>query len=433
MDIAIDLIILLGLLVLGVPVPFCFMAAVLYLVISHGYSFEFLLPVAFYSLNSLTLLSVPFFIMAGGLMGSSGLAERLANIAIALVGRFRGGLGGATVVACAIFGAIAGLCSAAVAAIGSIMIPRMESEGYPRGHATGLVTCASVLAQLIPPSVPMILFAWVTRLSVAACFLSTIGPGIVLVIIYIFLNWLMCRRIPTIKVHPKVSLWRQAKEVGSATVRGILALVGALIILGGIYGGFTTPTESATLATLYTVLVGFLIYRTLNFRELGRTLFTTATTTGVIILMLFFVMMLSRIYTMENVPQHLITLMTGISENKYVILAMINVFLIIIGMLMDDFSGTLLAAPLLLPLIKHIGVSPYHFAAIMGTNLGLGNVTPPCAPILYLGGRMAKCSFDQYVGPALIFMIFGSLPVVIVTTYWPDLPLFLPRLIMGIR
>jgi tripartite ATP-independent transporter DctM subunit len=433
MDILIDLIILLGLLVLGVPVPFCFMAAVLYLVILHGYNFEFLFSIAFYSLNSLTLISVPFFIMAGGLMGSSGLAERLANIATALVGRFRGGLGGATVVACAIFGAIAGLCSAAVAAIGSIMIPRMEAEGYPRGHATGLITCASVLAQLIPPSVPMILFAWVTRLSVAACFLSTIGPGILLVTIYIFLNWLMCRRIPTIRIQPKVSLWQQAKEVGSATVRGTLALVGALIILGGIYGGFTTPTEAATLATLYTVLVGFLIYRTLNFRELGRTLFTTATTTGVIILMLFFVMMLSRIYTMENVPQRLITLMTGISENKNVILAMVNVFLIIVGMLMDDFSGTLLAAPLLLPLIRHIGVSPYHFAAIMGTNLGLGNVTPPCAPILYLGGRMANCSFDKYIGPALIFMIFGSLPVVIVTTYWPDLPLFLPRLIMGIQ
>src|SRR3972149_5540651 len=213
------------------------MAAVLYLVILHGYNFEFLFSIAFYSLNSLTLLSVPFFIMAGGLMGSSGLAERLANIAIALVGRFRGGLGGATVVACAIFRAIAGLCSAAVAAIGSIMIPRMQAEGYPKGHATGLITCSSVLAQLIPPSVPMLLFAWVTRLSVATCFLSTIGPGILMVIIYIFLNWLMCRRIPTIQVKLKIGVWLQAKEIGGSIVRGILALGGGGIGLGGIYGG----------------------------------------------------------------------------------------------------------------------------------------------------------------------------------------------------
>ncbi len=432
MDIIIDLGILLGLLVLGVPVPFCFMAAVLFLIVLHGLSFEFLLPVAFYSLNSLTLLSVPFFIMAGGLMGSSGIAERLANLAVAFVGRFRGGLGGATVVATAIFGAIAGLCSAAVAAIGSIMIPRLEAEGYPRGYATGLVTCSSILAQLIPPSVPMILFAWVTRLSVAACFLSTIGPGIITIFIYIFINWLMCRRMPAVRVQPKIGLVEQAKEIGQASVKGFFAIVGVIIVLGGIYGGFTTPTEAATLAALYTIAVGFLIYRTLTVRELGRTLFTTATTTGVVILMLFFVTILSRIYTMQYVPQRLIEIMSGVSDNKYVILAMVNIFLILIGMIMDDFSGTLLAAPLLFPLMKHIGISPYHFAAIMGTNLGLGNVTPPCAPILYLGGRMAKCGFDKFIGPAMIFMTFGNLPVVIITTYWPDLSLFLPRLIMGI-
>ncbi|MFQ6122668.1 MAG: TRAP transporter large permease [Dehalococcoidales bacterium] len=433
MDIVIDLIILIVLLILGVPVPFCFMAAVLFMIALHGYSFEFLLPISFYALNSLPLLAVPFFIMAGGLMGSSGIAERLVNVASALVGRVKGGLGSATVVACAIFGAVAGTCSAAVAAIGSIMIPRMEAEGFPRGHTTGLVACASVLGQLIPPSVPMILFAWVTRLSVAACFLATVGPGILLVIIYSFINWLMCRRIPTIKVPPPVSPWQQVREVGRTSYRGFFALLAPLIILGSIYGGFTTATEAATLAVLYTIPVGFLIYRRLTVRELGRTLFTTATTTGVIILLLFFVTMLGRIYTMENVPQRLIATMVGISENKYVILLMVNVFLIIVGMLMDDFSGTLLAAPLLFPLMKHIGVSPFHFAAIMGTNLGLGNVTPPCAPILYLAGRIGNSRFDEMIKPALTFMIFGCLPVVLVTTYWPDLSLFLPRLIMGIE
>jgi len=408
------------------------MAAVLFMIVLHGYSFEFLLPVAFFSLNSLTLLAVPFFIMAGGLMSSSGIAERLVNIASALVGRVKGGLGGATVVASAIFGAVAGTCSAAVAAIGAIMIPRMEAEGFPRGHATGLVACASVLGQLIPPSVPMILFGWVTRTSISACFLATVGPGILLVIIYGFINWWMCRRIPSIKVPPPVSPWQQTKEVGRAGYRGFFALLAPLIILGGIYSGLTTPTESATLVVLYTIPVGFLIYRSMTVKDVGRTLFTTATTTGVVILLLFFVMMLGRIYTMENVPQRLIAMMVGISENKYVILLMVNVFLIIIGMLMDDFSGTLLAAPLLFPLMKQIGVSPFHFAAIMGTNLGLGNVTPPCAPILYLAGRIGNSRFDEMIKPALIFMVFGCLPMVLITTYWPDLSLFLPRLIMGV-
>ena len=433
MDIVISLVILIGLLILGVPVPFTFMAAVLFMIIVKGYSFEFLLPVGFYSLNSLTLIAVPFFIMLGGLMGSSGIAERLVNVASALVGRVKGGLGGVTVVASAIFGAIAGTCSAAVAAIGAIMIPRMEAEGYPRGHATGLVATASVLGQLIPPSVPMILFGWVTRISIAACFLATVGPGIILMIIYVFLNWLMSRPIPTIKVPPPISLREQVKELGRVSYRGFFALLAPVMLLGSIYGGFTTPTEAATLAVLYVIFVGFVIYRSLTVRDVGRSLFTSATTTGVIILLLFFVMMLGRIYTMENVPQRLIAMMTGISENKYVILLMVNVFLIIIGMLMDDFSGTLLAAPLLFPLMKHIGVSPFHFAAIMGTNLGLGNVTPPCAPILYLAGRIGNCRFDKMIKPALTFMVFGSLPVVLITTYWPGLSLFLPRLILGIE
>ncbi|MBA7602527.1 C4-dicarboxylate TRAP transporter large permease protein DctM [subsurface metagenome] len=433
MDIFIDLVILIVLLVIGVPVPFCFMAAVLFMIVLHGYSFEFLLPISFFALNSLPLLAVPFFIMAGGLMGSSGIAERLVNVASALVGRVKGGLGGATVVACAIFGAVAGTCSAAVAAIGAIMIPRMEAEGFPRGHSTGLVACASVLGQLIPPSVPMILFGWVTRVSIAACFLATVGPGILLVITYGFINWWMCRRIPTIKVPPPASMWQHTKEVGRASYRGFFALLAPLVILGGIYGRFTTPTEAATLAVLYTIPIGFLAHRVLTVREVGRTLFTTATTTGVVVLLLFFVVMLGRIYTMENVPQRLIAMMVGISENKYVILLMVNVFLIIVGMLMDDFSGTLLAAPLLFPLMKQIGISPFHFAAIMGTNLGLGNVTPPCAPILYLAGRIGNCRFDKMLKPALTFMFFGCLPVVLVTTYWADLSLFLPRLIMGVE
>jgi C4-dicarboxylate transporter DctM subunit len=430
LNIVIDLLILMSLMALGVPVPFCFMAAVLFIIATGDYSFSFLMPIAFYKMNSLTLLAVPFFIMVGGLMQSSGVAERLVGIAYALVGRLKGGLGSATVVACAIFGSIAGTCSAAVAAIGSIMIPRMVKDGYPRGHATGLVACASVLGQLIPPSVPMILYGWVTWQPIQACFLSTVGPGIVLVIFMVILNAWMCRRYPGITVPPPMSFTNRIKEVGRASWHGAFALIAPVIILGGIYGGITTPTESATVAVVYVIFLGFVVYRSMTVRDLGRTLFQTATTTGVIMLMLFFVLMLGRIYTMENVPQRLIAMIQAISENRYVILLMMNLFLIIIGMLMDDFSGTLLAAPLLLPIAKEIGVHPVHLAAIFGTNLGLGNVTPPCAPILYLAGRVGNCSFDKMIGPATMFMVFTKLPVVLITTFFPQLVLWLPHLLM---
>lgn len=430
MNIAIDLLILIFLMALGVPVPFCFMAAVLFIIATGDYSFSFLMPIAFYKMNSLTLLAVPFFIMVGDLMLSSGIADRLVGVAYALVGSIRGGLGSATVVACAIFGAIAGTCSAAVAAIGSIMIPRMVQDGYPRGHATGLIACASVLGQLIPPSVPMILYGWVTWQPIQACFLSTVGPAVVLVIIYMVLNAWMCRRYPDIKVPPPMSLGTRFKELGRASWRGSFALIAPVIILGGIYAGITTPTESATVAVIYVVFLGFFVYRSMRVRDLTTTLFKTATTTGVVMLMLFFVMMLSRIYTMENVPQRLIAMMKQVSQNRYVVLLMINVFLIIIGMLMDDFSGTILAAPLLLPIAKEFGIHPIHLAAILGTNLGLGNVTPPCAPILYLAGRIGNCPFDKMIGPATIFMIFGSLPVVLITSYFPQVALWLPHLLM---
>lgn len=429
MDIIVDLAILVGLLVLGVPVPFCFMAAVLFMFILGGYDPMFMMATGFHKVNSMAVLCILFFILMGGLMGSGGIAARLVAISDVILGRTKSGLGTVSIVSCAIFGAIAGTCTAAVAAIGSIMIPRMVERGYPRGQATALVAAPSVLGQLIPPSVPMILYAWVTWQSVAACFLSTVVPGIIMVILYSTVNWFMCRKLP-IKVMPPVGLRQQAKDFGNAIYGGFFALLMPVIVLGGIYGGIFTPTEAAGIAVLYCILVGFFIYHTMNIRQFAEAMISSITTTGVVILMVFFVMILSRIYIMENVPQRLISTLTGFTDNTYIVLLMVNVFLLILGMLMDDFSGTVLAAPLLFPLMKEIGVHPIHFAAILGTNLGLGNKTPPTAPILYLAGRIGNCSLDKLIKPQMIFIVTCSIPVVLITTYFPPLSLALPHLLM---
>jgi len=429
MDIIVDLAILIGLLVLGVPVPFCFMAAVLFMFILGGYDPMFMMATGFHKVNSMAVLCILFFILMGGLMSSGGIAARLVAISDVILGRTKSGLGTVSIVSCAIFGAIAGTCTAAVAAIGSIMIPRMVERGYPRGQATALVAAPSVLGQLIPPSVPMILYAWVTWQSVAACFLSTVVPGIIMVILYSTVNWFMCRKLP-IKVMPPVGLRQQAKDFGNAIYGGFFALLMPVIVLGGIYGGIFTPTEAAGIAVLYCILVGFFIYHTMNIRQFAEAMISSITTTGVVILMVFFVMILSRIYIMENVPQRLISTLTGFTDNRYIVLLMVNVFLLILGMLMDDFSGTVLAAPLLFPLMKEIGVHPIHFAAILGTNLGLGNKTPPTAPILYLAGRIGNCSLDKLIKPQMIFIVTCSIPVVLITTYFPPLSLALPHLVM---
>ncbi|MCH8864690.1 MAG: TRAP transporter large permease [Chloroflexi bacterium] len=430
LGIAIALVILVGLLLLGVPAPFTFMAALSFLVYTYGFEVGAQLPIAFHKMKSLTLLAVPFFIMLGGFMSVGGISDRFVAIADAVVGRIKGGLGAVTIVACAMIGAIAGTCSAAVAAVGGVVIPQMEKQGYSRGYATGLLAVSSVLGQLIPPSVPMILYGFVTMTPITAAFLAGVGPGILTVIIYIIVNYFMVRNNASIRVLPPISFKKQVKGIGIAGYRGFFALLMPVIVLGGIYGGVFTPTEAAAVTIVYAIIVGLFIYRTLKLSDIGRTFAAQAVITGVVVLMVIFVLVLSRVMTMLNIPQSMIAIISGLSENYYVTLLLVNLFLILLGMIVDDFTGTLLAAPLLFPLMMRIGVHPVHFAAILGTNLGLGNVTPPTAPILYLAARVGNVRVDQMIKPALVFMVFGALPVVLITTYWPDLALFLPRLLM---
>ncbi len=422
--------ILVGSLLLGIPAPFAFMGACVFLIYVYGFDPGAQLPVAFHKMKSLTLLSLPFFIMLGGFMTVGGISSRLVLIAEALVGRITGGLGAVAIVSCAIVGAIAGTCSAAVAALGGLIIPEMEKRGYTRGYATGLLAVASVLGQLIPPSVPMILYGFITMTSVTACFLAGVGPGILTIVIYCTVNYFMVRNNPNIYKAPSVDFTTQVKQIGKATRHGIFAISMPVILLGGIYGGIFTPTEAAAVALILAIFVGLFIHRDLKFKEIGTVLVQQSVTTGVVVLMVIFVLILSRIMTMQNIPQDMIRFVSGLTDNYFLTLLMVNVFLIFLGMIVDDFTGTLLAAPLLFPLMQHLGVHPVHFAAILGTNLGLGNVTPPMAPILYLAGRVGNVSIDQMIKPALIFMIFGAVPVVLITTYWPDLSLFLPRLLL---
>lgn len=430
MNVVIDLLILLGLMVLGVPVPLCFMAAVLFMmVVTGGFSPVFLISTGFHQINSLAVLCVLFFILMGGIMSATGIAGRLIAVSDSVFGRSKSGLGTVSIISSALFGAISGTCTAAVAAVGSIMIPRMVKRGYPRGHATAIISAASVEGQLIPPSVPMILYAWVTWQSVAACFLSTVIPGLIMVFLYSVVNWFVVRKLP-IKVLPPATFSEKTKEFGKAVHKGIWALLLPVIVLGGIYGGVFTPTEAAGVASIYCIFVGFFIYRTMNLTMLKDSLVTSITTTGVIVLMVFFVMMLSKMYVMENVPQQMIAFLFGITENKYLILLLVNIFLLLLGMIMDDFSGTILAAALLFPVITEIGIHPIHFAAILGTNLGLGNKTPPTAPILYLSARIGNCPIEKLIKPQLLFICTVSLPVMLLTTYFPPLSLMLPHLIM---
>jgi len=429
MGAAIALILVIVLMLLDVPVAFSFAAMVLVLAAIYGFDMSSLMTTGFWTLDNVVLMALPLFIMAGYLMQSGGVAESLINFVDSLVGRIRGGLGATLVVTCGVFGAISGTATAALAAIGTIMIPSMEERGYPRAYVSALLSISCLLAILIPPSITMILYAFVTRQSVAACFLSTVGPGILLIIIMCILNAIFCSRMPNIRVEPPIRLQAQVKRVGSTMFAASPALLMPVVILGGIYGGVFTPTEAAAVAVLYSIPVGFLIYRGLTLRSFGRALIDAATTTGVIMIILLFALVASRLFTMARIPHQLTALIVGISDNKYIVLFIVNVFLIFIGMIMDDVSVTVIISPILLPTMVHIGIHPVHFGAIVGTSVVIGANSPPVAPILYMACRIGNVKIHEILKPATIFMLAGALPVMLVTTYWPDLSLFLPRLL----
>ena len=432
----IALVILFATLVIGVPVPMCFMSSCAWLLFfggnaMQGYSTSMLLPYGFSQMNSIVLLAIALFIIAGGIMEKGRIGEKLIDVVDVFVGRIRGGLGVVATVSCAVFGAITGSGCATLSCIGSIMFPRLNAAGYPRGHSAALMANSAVLGMLIPPSSIMILYAWIGGQSVLASFLSTVVPGIILTSLLSIVNVFLLRNNTDIiigKPQPVSVTLRQAGVKGKIALP---ALVMPVLVLGGIYGGIMTPTEAAAVACLYAIPVGFFVYKGLTVKGLLKTLIESAVTTGVIMVMLYAVMMLSKLYILEDLPAKVLFLLQSISTNRWVILFMINIFLIIMGMLMDDISSVMLTTPILLPIILHLGFSPIHYAAIVGVNTGLGNITPPCAPMLYLGGRLNNSPINETLKPTLWMILFAWIPTLAITTYIPQLSMWLPHVVLG--
>ncbi|MCV2866726.1 TRAP transporter large permease [Albidovulum sediminicola] len=417
------------LLLIEVPVGFAFGIGALTYGYLSGTDISFHAGFGYTQIGAFSLLAIPLFILSGTLMGASGISDRLLNFVNAFVGRTKGGLGAVTVITCALFGAISGSASAAIAAIGKIMVPRMIKEGYPPGHATALIAVSSVLALMIPPSIPMIVFAIAIRESVAKAFLATMGPGILLALIYCGLNFFFLRKNTTIRVQPKLSLPDTARQIALTGKQATLAIFMPVIILGGIYSGIATPTEAGAVALVYTLFVGILIYRSLSFGQLFDSTIEAARLAGAILMVLFFLFVMSRGMVLAKVPTQFADLLLTVSENRIVILLLINLLLLFMGMIIDDVSGSVLAAIILLPVTQRIGLDPIHFAGIVGTNLGLGNISPPCAPLLYMAGGVTRQPLSEYIGPTMKFLMLGHLPMVFLVTFIPELSLYLPGLL----
>lgn len=433
MMLALTFIILVALLLLGVPVPFAFGGSTIFLISVFGFDPVALFSTSYTQLSSVTLLAIPLFIVAGGVMEKGRIGEALINWVNVFVGRSKSGLTWVTCITSAIFGSICGSGAATLSCIGSIVAPMMREKKYPVGVAAACACCAAPLGLLIPPSAMQILVAWTLNISVLACFLATVVPGVILTFLLGLTSQWLLRKYDDIETEPKVSGSEWMALFGRRTKTAIPALIMPVIILGGIYSGVMTATESAGIAVVYAVPVAMFVYKKMNLRGLAVTLKESAVSTGVVMCMIGIVMMMSRILTQQGLPQQICDLLLSVSDNKYVILIMVNIFMVILGMIMDDTSATLLAAPILFPVMQQIGVSPYQFAAIMGVNIGMGNITPPSAPFLYLSARIFNTSAGKIMKPVLWLIAFGYLPTLILTTFIPEVSLTLPRLILGAK
>lgn len=408
----------------GVPIAWSFALVLAYLTFLYDVNLNTLMLQGFRSMNSVVLVALPLFILAGHLMQSGGLAKRI----IEFVGRLasgRGGMGSAMVLASSIFGAISGTATAAVASIGAIMANPLAKRGYPRGHIAGLLGISSLLGILIPPSITMILFAVVTRQSVAACFAATIGPAMLLIIGLILYNRFLIGR----SFDEKPEARADQKSFPKVFLSAFPALTIPVIILGGIYGGIFTPTEAAGVAVIAALIMGGVIYREFTFASLRKSVVLSVETTGSIILILLFSFMISRILSAQGIPQDLTVAVQAIADSPLVALALVISVLTVAGALMDDLSVTVVVAPLFLPLMIANGVQPVHFAAIVATSVVIGANSPPVAPILFMSCRVCNAPVHETVWPALKLMIFVATPVMLLTALWPDLSLAIPRLL----
>ncbi len=430
------LIVLVLCLIIGVPVPVSFMASAAWLIFfggpdGTGYQASQLLPYGYKQMDSVPLIAIALFIAAGGIMERGRIGQKLIDFVDVFVGDLKGGLGIVATVSCAVVGSICGAACATLSCVGTIVFPRFKAEGYPSGLSAALLANASLLGLLIPPNATLIIFAWITGQPVLACFLATVVPGFMVILLLCLVNRWLLRNITTVVVADRRTNSHRFELLKERTTKAVPSLLLPVIVLGGIYGGFMTTTEASAMAVLYAIPVGILIYKGLSLKGTYEVLVESAITTGVIMVMLYSVAMLSRLYLLENLPEVLLGVFQTVSNDPMVIMFMINIFLVIMGMLMDDISVVVLSTPILMPIVMHLGFNPIHFAAIIGVNTGLGCITPPAAPVLYLSGRLGSASIDEMMKPCLWFILLCWIPVLALVVFFPKISLLLPHLILG--
>lgn len=377
----------------------------------------------FNALNSFPLMAIPFFILAANIMTRGGISRRLTEFGNALVGQYRGGMAMTAVLACMFFAAVSGSSPATVIAVGTLIIPAMIRHGYSKQFSTGLIATSGSLGILIPPSIPLIVYGIATEQSIGDLFMAGILPGVMAGLMLLGMAVWVSRR----RNFGEHSGERLPKGTRRRALRdAILALLLPVIVLGGIYGGFFTPTEAAAMAVAYSLVVALLIYRELSFKDLGKVLLSSAKTSAMIMFIIANGILFTFVLAAERIPDQITTGIAEMSLEPWQFLAMVNVLLLIVGCFMETSSAILILAPILLPIAMEMGVDPIHLGIIIVMNLEIGMITPPLGLNLFVASGLSGMSVLQ-VAKAAIPSAAVLLTALVLVTYLPIISLALIR------
>lgn len=378
----------------------------------------------FVGLDSFPLLAVPFFILAGELMGRSGISRKLVDFCMVLFGRMPGALAEVNIGVSVFFAGITGAAVADTAAVGSILIPAMKEEGYGAAYSAVVTAASSCIGPIIPPSIILVVYGIAANVSIASLLIAGIIPGVLLGICQGVLAYFHAKKYDFPRRPEKFSFI----ELIQKFVKALPALIMPLIIIGGIMGGVTTATEAAAVAVAYSLVVGF-VNKSIRLKDIPQIIYNSSITAGIVLLVISTAKLFSIVIVLNQIPTILTGAFLAVSQNKIVILLMINILLLIVGMVMEISAACIILAPILLPVVVGLGVDPVHFGIIMCFNLAIGLATPPVGPTLYVACRIAKVSMAEITVKILPYL-GASIVALLLVTFIPKISLFLPSILI---
>lgn len=409
------------LLLIGAPIMVGLGMATMACFLLLGIDLSIMVERAFASLTAFPLMALPAFVLAGALMEASGISRRLVNIAENIVGPIPGGLAISTVLSCVFFGAISGSGPATTAAVGMLMIPAMTKRGYDKAYAAAATSTAGGIGIIIPPSIPMVIYGVTGQVSISKMFMAGFIPGIIVAISLCVVHYLRCKNIST------AGMTWNARNLLFSLKDGFWSILAPLIILGGIYAGWFTPTEAAVVAIFYTLLVGLFIHRELKLRSIMASLKTTSWLSGRVLVLVFTATSFGYLLTSHRIPNEIATMVLSLTDNVYIVWVFVVVLLVFLGMFMETLAIIMLVTPVLLPIMTSYGVDPIHFGLVLICCCGIGFSTPPLGENMFIASGISNQSLEA-ISLKAIPMVISNITAIVVLVIFPDLVLWLPSM-----